>query len=382
MICLLDVIAVFVGRFLAVSCPGLELLKHKMKNSPHRWRGVIFAVAAALLFGASTPFAKELLLRIDPWLLAGLLYLGSGLGLFLVRVLRKFSGSVRTTPLSRTDVPWLGAAIVCGGVLGPVLLLLGLRLTPASSTSLLLNLEGVLTALLAWFVFRENFDTRIAIGMALITAGAVTLSWSGRPEFGASWGALAIAGACLAWAADNNFTRMVSGADPISIAMLKGLSAGGANTLLALLSGASMPATDGLISAGILGLLGYGVSLALFVLALRYLGTARTGAYFSIAPFVGAAVSIAWLREPLTSGFLVSALLMASGVWLYLTERHEHSHHHEPMQHQHSHWHDEHHPHSHAPRDAQTEPHTHQHRHDLVIHSHPHYPDLHHRHDS
>ncbi len=352
-----------------------------MKNESNRGAGVSCALAAAVLFGASTPFAKKLLPQIDTWLMAGILYLGSGIGLSAAKILSRLRTSTQATPLTRQDLPWITAAIACGGVLGPVLLLFGLRLTPASSASLLLNLEGVFTALLAWFVFRENFDKRIALGMAFISIGAFALSWMGRPQFGPPWGSLAIAGACLAWAADNNFTRRVSGSDPVSISILKGLSAGSVNALLAFLLGAKLPALMPLISAGVLGLFGYGVSLALFVLALRHLGTARTGAYFSIAPFIGAAISIAWLNDHLTPGFFIAAILMGLGVWLHLTEHHEHLHVHEAMEHQHTHRHDEHHQHAHNPGDPNAELHTHRHRHDPIIHSHPHYPDLHHRHD-
>jgi drug/metabolite transporter (DMT)-like permease len=344
--------------------------------------GVAYAVGAAALFGASTPFAKNLLPRVGPWLLAGLLYLGSGIGLMLYRLLRsrleKVGGD--EAQLSRADAPWLAAAILCGGVIGPLLLMVGLKATPASSASLLLNLEGVFTALLAWFVFKENFDVRIAWGMALISGGAVVLSWNGRPVIGVPWGAIAIAGACLAWAADNNLTRKVSASDPVQIAMLKGLCAGTVNTSLALLLGASLPAGGTLAAAGIIGLLGYGVSLTFFVLALRHLGSARTGAYFSIAPFVGAALSVALFGETFSMGIIVAAVLMGGGVWLHLTERHEHGHRHEAMEHEHRHTHDEHHQHSHALSDPPGEPHTHRHRHEPMMHSHPHYPDLHHRH--
>jgi len=352
-----------------------------MEHRSHRWRGVLSALAAAALFGVSTPVAKQLLPEIEPWLMAGLLYLGSGLGLSAYRAFAARRGS-RETPITGRDVPWLAAAIFCGGVVGPLLLMLGLRITPASSASLLLNLEGVLTALLAWLVFRENYDARIALGMALITAGAVTLSWCGRPDIGVPWGALAIAGACLAWAADNNFTRKVSGADPLHTALLKGLCAGGTNTALALLFGAKLPATGAAVAAGVVGFLGYGVSLTLFVFALRHLGTARTAAYFSIAPFAGAAVALAWFREPLTPGFFWAAGLMGLGVWLHLTERHEHAHQHEPMEHDHSHRHDEHHQHGHVSAGTLSEPHSHRHRHNHLTHKHPHYPDLHHRHNN
>jgi len=348
----------------------------------NRSQGIIFALLAALLFGASTPLAKSLLPQVAPLLMAGLLYLGSGIGLGVYSLLRSRSearGS-QEAALARKDWPWLTGAIVMGGVVGPVLLMWGLAITPASSASLLLNLEGVLTALLAWFVFEENFDTRIALGMALIAAGGVCLSWIGRPEVGVPWGALAIVGACLAWAIDNNLTRKVSAGDPVQIAMLKGLVAGSVNTGLAIVLGAKLPAVPLLLATGVVGVFGYGVSLTFFVLALRDIGAARTGAYFSAAPFVGAAISILFLHDNLTIGFGVAALLMSIGVWLHLTERHEHLHRHEQMEHDHLHYHDEHHQHTHGPNDPPGEPHSHRHRHEDLIHSHPHYPDIHHRH--
>jgi drug/metabolite transporter (DMT)-like permease len=300
--------------------------------------------------------------------MAGLLYLCSGLGLAAYRMVRRSAMEAR---LARRDVPWLVAAIGCGGVIGPVLLMFGLSTTPASSASLLLNLESVFTVLLAWFVFKENSDRRIAIGMALITAGAFGISWIGRPELGVPWGALAITGACLAWAADNNFTRNVSGADPVQIAMLKGLGAGAVNTCLALSLGAKLPPAGSLAAVAVIGFFGYGVSLVLFVLALRHLGTARTGAYFSLAPFLGAALSLVWLRESFTARFIIAGLLMAAGVWLHLTERHEHQHAHDALEHEHLHHHDAHHQHTHAPNDPSGEPHSHRHRHEPMTHSHP-----------
>jgi drug/metabolite transporter (DMT)-like permease len=207
-----------------------------MSDNHDRKKGIVFALLAACLFGASTPLAKVLLPKVEPVLMAGLLYFGSGLGLGGYRLLRSRNRALRSreASLRRQDWPWLVGAIFAGGVLGPVMLLWGLAGTPASSASLLLNLEGVFTALLAWFVFKENFDTRIALGMALIVLGGLCLSWMGRPEIGVPWGSLSIIGACIAWAIDNNLTRKVSAGDPMQIAMLKGLVAGGVNTALAL----------------------------------------------------------------------------------------------------------------------------------------------------
>ena len=320
--------------------------------------------------------------KIQPILLAGLLYLGSGIGLTIWALLRHQFNRERDgeARLKAIDLPWLAGAILSGGVIGPVLLLIGLRITPASSTSLLLNLEGVFTALLAWFVFKENFDRRIALGMTAITAGGILLSWSGRPELGVPWGALAIAGACFAWAVDNNLTRKVSAGDPVQIAALKGFVAGTVNVIIAMIIGARMPPVSSLSLSAIVGFLSYGVSLTLFVLALRHIGTARTGAYFSLAPFVGAAISIAVLRDPLTIYFFAATVLMGIGVWLHLTERHGHEHRHDALEHNHRHTHDEHHQH-HAAPELLALTHSHLHRHEKMHHSHPHYPDIHHRHD-
>ena len=335
------------------------------------------ALTAAVLFGASAPLAKLLLEGAAPQLLAGLLYVGSGLGLGVVWLLRR---RPREAPLTSRDAPWLAGAIAFGGVLGPLLLMLGLVRTPASGASLLLNLEGVFTASLAWFVFRENFDRRIAAGMLLIVAGGAVLSWEGRLAWGGLLGPLMVIGACACWAIDNNLTQKVSAGDPVQIAILKGLVAGTVNVSLALWLGAQWPSPAGVTSALVLGFLSYGVSLVLFVLALRHLGTARTGAYFSVAPFVGAAVSLVLLRERPSALLLTGGMLMALGVWMHVTERHEHEHAHEAVEHEHLHNHDEHHQHAHGAGDPPREPHSHRHRHEPMAHSHPHYPDIHHRH--
>ena len=344
-------------------------------------RGVGYALASALLFGLSTPIAKVLLGDLPPLLLAGLLYAGSGIGLSLLRWLLR--SSIDKSPLVRTDLPWLAGAILAGGVVAPVLLMWGLRATPASTASLLLNLEGVFTALIAWFVFHENVDRRIAFGFALITAGSLLLSWqtdASGPR-AVPMGALAIGAACLCWAIDNNLTQKISAADPLRLASIKGAVAGAVNLLLAfVVSQAAWPAaTVGVAALGV-GFVGYGISLALFVLALRALGTARTGAYFSLAPFFGAAASLAVLGESIGWRLATAGVLMGTGAWLHVSERHEHEHRHERLEHSHRHVHDEHHRHAHAAGDPAGEPHTHAHVHEPMTHRHPHYPDIHHRH--
>lgn len=342
------------------------------------WRspGVAAALGAAVLFGAGTPFAKLLLGAVSPWLMAGLLYLGSGVGLALVRVASR-AAPVRLAP---GEWRWLAGAILAGGVAGPVLLMAGLAGMPASGAALLLNAEGVFTALLAWFVFRENFDRHIVLGMAAIVAGTVVLAWPGEARSIAAWPALAVLGACLAWGLDNNLTRRISLADATWIAACKGWVAGPINLAIAATLTRDWPSPWVMLSAGALGWLSYGLSLALFVVALRHLGTARSGAYFSLAPFVGALIALPLLGEPVTARLLLAGGLMALGVWLHLTERHVHPHVHEALEHEHQHQHDEHHRHTLDHPVAPGIRHSHRHRHESLNHAHPHFPDAHHRH--
>ncbi|WP_018078674.1 DMT family transporter [Thiobacillus denitrificans] len=282
-----------------------------------------------------------------------------------------------STPL----VKLLAGAIVFGGLLGPVLLVFGLARIDAGPASLTLNLKAVFTAVLAWVVFREYADRRIVIGMLLIVAGGVVLAWptAASPPQDVI-GLLAITAACLCWGIDNNLTRRVSGSDARFIAGTKGWTAGLVNTSLGMLVGTSLPTLATAGTTMLLGLAGYGLSLVLFVHALRGLGTARTGAYFSTAPFIGAAVAILLLKEPAPTQFWISAGLMGLGVWLHLTERHEHLHTHEPVEHTHRHVHDAHHQHAHDFEWDDREPHSHLHQHEPLTHKHPHVPDIHHRH--
>lgn len=341
-----------------------------------RQSGVLAVLGAAMLFGAGTPLAKLLLNNVSPWLLAGLLYLGSGLGLTLYRLLSR----APSVSLPRHEALWFAGAIAAGGIAGPVLLMVGLTGMPASGASLLLNAEGVFTALLAWFAFKENFDRHIALGMVAIVAGALILSWPNEAHFSGLWPALAVLGACFAWGIDNNLTRKVSLTDATWIASVKGLVAGSANLVLAFVVGATLPPLPNLAGALMVGFLAYGVSLALFVIGLRHLGTARTGAYFSVAPFLGTLLAVA-MGDPVTLPLLIAGSLMALGIWLHLTERHEHEHRHEAMDHEHEHVHDEHHQHEHDEPVALGTKHQHWHRHEPMTHSHPHFPDAHHRHD-
>jgi drug/metabolite transporter (DMT)-like permease len=350
-------------------------------------RSVIYGLLAAALFGASTPLAKRLVEDISPFLLAGILYLGSGLGLTLLRVIR--DRGWRAPEIATIEWPWLLSAIGFGGVIAPVALMFGLSQTGAATASLLLNLETVLTAVIAWVVFREPADRRIVLGMLAIVLASVLLSLPSAapgPTSAANpgntvLGPAAVALACLCWAIDNNLTRKVSASDAVFIAACKGLIAGLVNSLIAWQFAVSLPAAELIVAAAALGFVGYGVSLVLFVLALRGLGAARTGAYFSTAPFVGAAMALLVLGEPTPRGFWVAAALMSFGVWLHLSERHEHEHRHEALEHSHQHDHDEHHQHEHDPPYQSNKPHAHRHSHPESVHRHVHAPDIHHQHN-
>lgn len=343
--------------------------------------GPFFAVIAAVLFGLSSPLAKALIGSIDPWLLAGILYLGSGFGMAVIQLIRTF-GSKKPTQIKIAikEIPWLLGVIFFGGVSGPVLLMYGLSLTPASSASLLLNLEGVFTAGLAWIVFKEHYDRRIVTGMIAIIVGGIILSWMPGLSLSSFLGPLLVIGACFSWGVDNNLTRKISLNDPILITMIKSLAAGTTNLIIAVALGARLPGTALLLEASALGFISYGLSIVCFILALRSLGASRTGAYFSAAPFVGALVAIGILNEPITTRLLIAAAFMGFGIYLHLTEDHEHHHTHEEMEHEHSHSHDEHHQHEHDFPVLTGEKHSHAHRHSILAHKHPHFPDMHHKH--
>jgi drug/metabolite transporter (DMT)-like permease len=342
--------------------------------------GIIAALASAVLFGASTPLAKLFLGGMSPQLLAGVFYLGSGVGLGVLFLGRRLLGlDAGEARLRGEQLPRLALAVLLGGGVAPVLMMAGLERTSAASASLLLNLEGLATMGIAWVVFREHVDRRLLAGALAILAGALLLS-SRSGAFSPGSGALLITAACVAWGADNNLTRPLAQADPVQIAAIKGLAAGAANVALGLAAHAVLPAAGVTAAAAAVGFAGYGVSLVLYLLGLRHLGAARTAAYFSTAPFIGSALAAGLLSEPVTARLLGAGVLMGAGVYLHLSERHAHVHHHEGLDHAHRHLHDEHHQHVHTAADPPGEPHSHRHRHEPLTHSHPHYPDAHHRH--
>lgn len=339
-------------------------------------RYALLALGSAALFGAAAPALKPIAGTLNPVLLAGLLYLGSFLGLAAAGAIR---GTVsREAALSRRDLPALAGAIVAGGLAAPVLLVWGLSGLAASAASLLLAAEAVLTMLLAAMLFREPVATRIWVAAALIFAATGLLAWTPGTSVPVSLHALAVLAACLLWGLDNNLTSRVSLADPFAIAMWKGLVAGGVNTAIGLALARVVPDASWLGALAV-GAIGYGASLVLYVVALRHLGAARTAAHFGTAPFFGAALAVIVLNEPLSGALAAAFALTALGTWLAVSERHGHEHDHEEMEHEHRHVHDEHHQHAHRGGEG-PEPHSHAHRHASLRHRHAHFPDLHHRH--
>ncbi len=314
--------------------------------SAHRTRPRYFAIpagakaalTAALVFGASTPFAKQLGQGINPALTAGLLYLGSGLGLGISAVVRPSRN--RESPLQRRDLPALLAVVAFGGAIAPLLLLIGLRTTPAATASLLLNLEAVFTAVGAWLIVREHADRRIVTGMIVIVAGGALLSLQPDGKFALTVGAVAIAGACACWGIDNIASRPLADRDPRHVAAVKGIGAGIVNTGIGFVTTTTgFPTPTRIAATMLLGFLGYGLSLVLYLRAGRLLGTARTGAYYSAAPFIGAAIGLLWLKEPVGRWFIPALALMTVGLAVHLTERHDHTHDHIPVNHAHAHSH-------------------------------------------
>mgnify|MGYP000206238290 CR=1 FL=1 len=351
-----------------------------------RWfnyRHTLDAIFAAILFGLSAPLSKLLLGSIDPIPLASLLYLGAGLGLGAALLWSGITGRSESTEakLGREDIPWLLLATLTGGVLAPIFLLYGLRSTPAVTVSLLLNFEVVATALIAAWVFREFVGLRAWIAIGFITIGSILLTLEPTAVRGVSVSAILVLAACLMWGLDNNLTRLISLKDPQRIVAVKGLIAGGFSLLLALILRKPFPSAGYIVLGLLLGSMGYGISLALFVRALRNLGTSRTGALFGTAPFIGSGASFLLFREIPSLPFFIAFPLMAGGVFLLFCEQHAHEHVHDSITHDHAHRHDDgHHVHEHAEGHTSRLIHSHRHTHERIAHSHEHRPDIHHRH--
>ena len=334
------------------------------------------ALLAALFFGASAPLSKLLLGEVPPVLMAGFLYLGSGIGISLVKLSQRMISSQREAGIRRPDVGWLAGAIIAGGILAPIILMVSLRVTPASTASLLLNFEGVATTLIALLFFRESISRRAFAAMFAITLASIFLSTDFKSGMGFSLGALGILLACSLWGLDNNFTRNISAKDPLTIVAWKGLVAGTFSLFLGLLLGQQLPALPSILGILLLGFVSYGLSTMLFIYSMRGLGASRTSALYGTAPLAGVILSIFIFHDPITWSFVLAAILMAAGALLLSSEEHAHFHIHMPVVHEHRHTHDEFHDH-----DTSQVTHSHEHAHPRTEHEHGHMPDIHHRHE-
>jgi drug/metabolite transporter (DMT)-like permease len=342
---------------------------------------IVQALLAAFLFGASAPLSKLLLADISPVFLAALLYLGSGLGLLGIKSLTAMGHQEnKEARLAGSDWLWLAGAIVCGGVIAPILLMVSLTKTPAATASLLLNFEGVSTTLIAAIIFKESISRHAWWAIGLITLASILLSTDFSNQWGFSLSALGVLAACLMWGVDNNLTRNISAKDPLASVAVKGLGAGLVSLLIALALGNPFPRLGSILLALLLGFLSYGLSIFLFVHAMRGLGAGRTSTLFGTAPLAGILLSIIIYRENPGIFFLFALLIMASGAYILIKEDHSHEHLHAEFVHDHRHAHlDGHHVHEHAASSA-NQAHSHVHTHGSVKHTHDHAPDLHHRH--
>ena len=342
---------------------------------------VVQALLAAFLFGASAPLSKLLLGETSPVLLAALLYLGSGFGLLCVKLMeKKVQYEQKEARLARSDWPWLFGAILAGGVIAPIMLMISLRHAPAATASLLLNFEGVATTLIAAIVFKEAIGRRAWWAIGLITLASILLSADFTNQWGFSLSALGILAACVMWGVDNNLTRNISAKDPLVIVTVKGLGAGLVSLIIAVALGNTFPSPGVTLLALLLGSLSYGLSIFLFVHAMRGLGAGRTSALFGTAPLAGILLSFLIFREIPGIFFFIALLVIASGAYILLMEDHDHVHIHENIVHEHRHTHnDGHHEHEHAVESAR-QSHSHVHAHDILEHAHDHAPDIHHRH--
>lgn len=343
-------------------------------------RGAIYGLTAAILFGVSAPFSKLLLTRIEPLMLSAILYLGAGIALGIVTPFarRRDRGEA---PLRRSDLPMLAAITVAGGVVGPLMMLIGLHRVSAVAGSLLLNLETPLTIAIAVVIFGEHLSRSEAIAAAVIVLGAIVLAWQpGEVRFDL-FGFLAIAAACASWGLDNNWTQRLTLRDPVALVRVKTLGAGACSLVIALALGQRLPAMPLIGAALTVGALSYGISILLDTMALRTLGAAREAVFFATAPFIGAIAAVPIVGDRIGAGEAVAIVMMAVGLAALLSGRHEHEHRHAEIAHEHVHVHDEHHQHAHPEADPPGESHSHPHRHDPVVHAHPHVSDVHHRHE-
>lgn len=340
---------------------------------------IFYAILAALLFSLSSPFSKILLEKLPPTQMAAMLYLGAGMGMSVLYILRrKNRPSEKEARLTKKELPYILGMILLD-VAAPVFLMLGLTRTTAASASLLGNFEVVATALIALVVFQEVIGKRLWCSIFLICFGCLILSLEDMTGFAFSSGSLFVLMASICWGFENNCTRMLSLKNPMEIVILKGFGSGFGALLICFITGNITLHIPSIAAACFLGFISYGLSIFFYVRAQRDLGAARTGAYYAFAPFLGVLLSVIINKETLTMVFFIALLFFGAGVYLASSEKHKHVHTHSPLVHEHRHSHDDgHHTHSHSEQIKGE--HSHSHSHDPLTHEHPHTPDLHHTH--
>jgi drug/metabolite transporter (DMT)-like permease len=341
--------------------------------------GQFLAIMSAALFGVSPVLCKMLIGEMSPALLAGLLYLGSGIGLQLYLLLKGRNSFQELSRISSQNRLKLLGAVLSGGIVAPLCLTYGIKYGTASEVTLLLNMETVATTLISWMVFKEYIGYRVWTGKSFILIAAAFIILQNEGELSLSFPGLLVVIACIFWGIDNNLTRDIEELPSTTLALFKGLGAGIFNIILALLFTAGSATAYQTGGALAIGALSYGLSLVLFVEALRRIGAARTTTFFAVGPFIGTLLSIVMLGESPPATYWVAASLMLGGMFLLYREKHGHLHSHEPVSHRHGHIHDEHHRHPH-PADNSRGRHDHPHSHEPLTHIHGHWPDIHHRH--
>lgn len=344
------------------------------------FKAMFTAVLAAALYSISSPVSKLLLNELKPIQMAALLYLGAGVGMFAVRLLRNIGSKERKeATLTRTELPYVLAMIVLD-IAAPILLMLGLSTTDPANVSLLNNFEIVATSFIALFLFKEAIGHRMWIAIGLISLSSVVLSLRGMQSLAFSMGSVLVLLACCCWGFENNCTRRLSLKDPLQIVIIKGIGSGIGALMIAIVTNSFARHIPSILAALLVGFVAYGLSIYFYIKAQRILGAARTSAYYATAPFIGVILSWIIFREGITVQFIIACSIMLIGSYFAVSETHYHSHVHDHITHEHKHSHtDGHHIHTHNP--TFTGEHSHVHTHASVEHSHAHTPDTHHTHN-
>lgn len=281
---------------------------------------IFWAILAAGLYALNAPVSKLLLEEVPPTMMAALLYLGAGIGLAVVRLVQRMTGKgKKETPLTKKDMPYTVGMVVLD-IAAPIFLMVGLTMTTAANASLLNNFEIVATAVIALFIFREAISRRLWLAIVLVTISSAILSVEDVTSFTFSYGSIFVLLACVCWGLENNCTRMISHKDPLEIVVIKGFGSGLGSLVLAFFLGESALPLVYWVCTLLLGFVAYGLSIFFYIYAQRYLGAAKTSAYYTLAPFMATALSLVIFREKPSISFFIALLIMAVGTYFASTD--------------------------------------------------------------